>query len=195
MKQQVRIIGGTFRGKKLIVPELAGLRPTPDRVRETLFNWLMHSIRGARCLDAFAGSGALGFEACSRGATEVVLVEKSRPAYDNLQRMAEDFNQALSKSIKSQQQHQESVLKIVHADIADYLKSQPKPFDVIFLDPPFATANHLEILNLIKTLQLLKPAGLIYIEAPDTLTLDPLLWQVTKSKQAGNVFYSLLSQH
>ena len=77
MKQQLRIIGGQFRGKKISFPAIEGLRPTPDRIRETLFNWLMHIILGARCLDAFAGSGALGFEAYSRGASEVVFLEKS----------------------------------------------------------------------------------------------------------------------
>lgn len=86
MKQTVRIIGGKYRGKKLYFPESEGLRPTPDRVKETLFNWLMHDIQGARCLDAFAGSGALGFEAYSRGASRVVLVESSPNACANLKK-------------------------------------------------------------------------------------------------------------
>lgn len=87
MKQVVRIIGGLYRGKKLHFPDVEGLRPTPDRVRETLFNWLMHDIREARCLDAFAGSGALGLEAFSRGAARVVFLEQSPKAYAHLQKI------------------------------------------------------------------------------------------------------------
>ena len=92
MKQVVRIIGGMYRGKKIAFPELQGLRPTPDRIKETLFNWLMQDIRGARCLDAFAGSGALGFEAFSRGASEVVFIEQAPQAYKNLHKIFLDFD-------------------------------------------------------------------------------------------------------
>ena len=92
MNQCIRIIGGQYRGKKLTFPAIDGLRPTPDRVRETLFNWLMHTIHDAHCLDAFAGSGALGFEAFSRGAGSVVFVEKAPVAFAYLQKTATTFN-------------------------------------------------------------------------------------------------------
>ncbi|HAU1138500.1 TPA: 16S rRNA (guanine(966)-N(2))-methyltransferase RsmD, partial [Legionella pneumophila] len=92
MKQVIRIIGGLYRGKKIHFPDVDGLRPTPDRVRETLFNWLMNDIRNARCLDAFAGSGALGFEAYSRGASHVVFIEQSPKAHASLQNTIRQFD-------------------------------------------------------------------------------------------------------
>ena len=116
----VRIIGGLYRGKKIHVPELEGLRPTPNRVRETLFNWLMNDIRGARCLDAFAGSGALGLEAYSRGAAEVIFLESSHCAHGALQK-----NIALFKN---------PTLILKKTDALSYLESAKEPFDIIFLD-------------------------------------------------------------
>ena len=100
MKQEIRIIGGQYRGKKLQFPNVEGLRPTPDRVRETLFNWLMHDIRDARCLDAFAGSGALGLEAFSRGASQVVFIEQAPLAQANLQKIIQAFNSPILKLLK-----------------------------------------------------------------------------------------------
>ena len=184
MKQQVRIIGGKYRGKKISFPNTEGLRPTSDRIRETLFNWLMHHIIGARCLDAFAGSGALGFEAFSRGANEVVLIEQSALVYKNLQRIAHDFTTPA---------HENKRLEVIHSDAEHYLKTNPNPFDIIFLDPPFALNNHNILLDLIHISRNLKKDGLIYIESPHLLTLNETQWKIVKSKQAGAVYYALLS--
>jgi 16S rRNA (guanine966-N2)-methyltransferase len=124
LKQAIHIIGGHYRGKKIQFPESTSLRPTPNRIRETLFNWLMHDIRGARCLDTFAGSGALGFEAYSRGASEVVFLEQSPLVHTCLQK-----NIALFQS---------DALSIKKTDALVYLDAIQSPFDIIFLDPPFS---------------------------------------------------------
>jgi 16S rRNA (guanine966-N2)-methyltransferase len=181
MKQTVRIIGGLYRGKKLPFPDVAGLRPTPDRVRETLFNWLMHSIREAHCLDAFAGSGALGFEALSRGAKSVVLVEQSIKVYANLQLTAATFNA--------------SHLQVVRANACAYLKQSSEHFNVVFLDPPFSE-EHL-LLTCLETLShssVLIEGGLLYLEAPNNISINPYRWETLKSKKAGAVVYSLLKK-
>lgn len=177
MKQVVRIIGGQYRGKKLHFPDLAGLRPTPDRVKETLFNWLMNDIRGARCLDAFAGSGSLGFEAFSRGAERVVFIEASLKAYNNLKQIALSFNT--------------SKLSVVHARAEDYLQQATESFDLVFLDPPFAENYLPECLEQLAHSNLLVSGGLVYLEAANKLTLDPSIWLELKSKHAGQVSYSL----
>lgn len=180
MKQTVRIIGGRYRGKKLHFPEIEGLRPTPDRVKETLFNWLMREIHSARCLDAFAGSGALGFEAFSRGAEEVVLVEASREAYVNLQQIAASFNS----------RH----LKVVNSKAEDYFKTASDSFDIIFLDPPFSTDYLPQCLAFLAESKLLVKGGLVYIESAFKPEIDPLHWQEKKFKQAGQVFYGLFEK-
>lgn len=177
MKQSIRIIGGLYRGKKLQVPTIEGLRPTPDRVRETLFNWLMQDIRDARCLDAFAGSGALGFEAYSRGAGKVVLVEYAQAAYNNLQQLARTFNSPN--------------LSIVNADACDYLTKTTASFDIVFLDPPFAEAYLPQCMDTLANTNVLVPGGLLYIEAPNELDVDPSRWEQLKLKQAGTVIYGL----
>jgi 16S rRNA (guanine966-N2)-methyltransferase len=180
MKQTVRIIGGIYRGKKLPVPLIDGLRPTPDRVRETLFNWLMHSIRNSRCLDAFAGSGALGFEALSRGALEVVLLEKDRNAYENLQRVAVSF--------------QTQTLNMIHTDALQYLKQSSAQFNLIFLDPPFSQSYLLSSLDILAERPILVEDGLVYLEIPQQIPINPVHWQILKSKQAGQVVYMLLKK-
>lgn len=177
MKQQVRIIGGKFRGKKLDFPDIEGLRPTPDRVRETVFNWLMHDIRGARCLDLFAGSGALGFEAFSRGAKSVVLIEQADQVFKNLVKISLSFNSP--------------DLSINQADAIHYLHHTRQQFDIIFLDPPFAKDCYDDCLYLLAKRDCLCKGGLLYIESPAGVNPDPLHWQERKSKQAGNVCYSL----
>jgi 16S rRNA (guanine966-N2)-methyltransferase len=177
VKQEVNIIGGKFRGKKLTFPATEGLRPTPSRIRETLFNWLMLSINGARCLDAFAGSGALGFEAYSRGATEIVLLEKSPIVYKNLIQIADAFKTPS--------------LQVICNDVQHYLSNKPKAFDIIFLDPPFSEMIHHQIIDLIQHQQCIHSGGLLYVEAPSPLVLDPATWTLLKAKKAGSVFYSL----
>ncbi len=177
MNQTIRIIGGQYRGKKLNFPDIEGLRPTPDRVRETLFNWLMHYIRDARCLDAFSGSGALGFEAFSRGASQITLVELNNSAFRNLQKIATAFNS--------------SKLNIVHQDACLYMQQTHAQFDIVFLDPPF---SQLYLLDCIKTLEdssLLVKNGLLYLETPEEIILNPAKWQQLKLKKSGQVVYGL----
>lgn len=180
MKQEIRIIGGLYRGKKLHFPEVDGLRPTPDRVRETLFNWLMNDIRDARCLDAFAGSGALGFEAFSRGASQVVFIEKSPAASTNLNKIIDAFN---SPS-----------LKLLKTDTLHYLQQSKEQFDIIFLDPPFAQNYLPECLAHIAQNDILVRGGLLYIEAPTAIELDATHWRQIKLKQAGQVMYGLFEK-
>ncbi|WP_419419298.1 16S rRNA (guanine(966)-N(2))-methyltransferase RsmD [Legionella sp. D16C41] len=177
MKQSIRIIGGKYRRKKLDFPVVDGLRPTPDRVRETLFNWLMNDIQNARCIDAFAGSGALGFEALSRGAAEVTLVEATPSAFKNLQHIAKAFNT--------------TTLTVIHADALIYLQNLQEPVDVIFLDPPFASNYLFECLQIIIKGQCLLPGGLIYIESDQEIKLDQMYWSQRKSSKAGQVYYAL----
>lgn len=124
-RNSVRIIGGEWRGRRLHFPAAPGLRPTSDRRRETLFNWLAPELAGARCLDLFAGSGALGFEAASRGAARAVLVEASR-----------EVAAALAASRRALDAGDR--VEVVHAQAARFLGRTPEPFDIVFLDPPFA---------------------------------------------------------
>lgn len=176
----IRIIGGMYRGKKLHFPEIDGLRPTPDRVRETLFNWLMHVIKDARCLDAFAGSGALGLEAWSRGASRVVLVEQSPVAHANLQKILTTLNS--------------TQLKLIKTDARIYLQNCPEQFDIIFLDPPFAKDYIPDCLNDLAKNTVLIKGGLVYVESAAPLHVNPEQWKKIKVKQAGQVHYGLFQK-
>lgn len=180
MKQIIRIIGGLYRGKKLHVPEVEGLRPTPDRVRETLFNWLMHDIRNARCLDAFAGTGALGFEAFSRGAEQIVFIEQSPKACANLQKIITQFNSPK--------------LSLNRTDTRQYIQQTSSRFDIIFLDPPFAADYIPQCLDDIVSNNLLSAGGLVYTESPMPIELDSTQWRQIKLKQAGQVVYGLIEK-
>ncbi|NCT57523.1 MAG: 16S rRNA (guanine(966)-N(2))-methyltransferase RsmD [Legionella sp.] len=182
MKQEVRIIGGHHRGKKITFPDELGLRPTPSRIRETLFNWLMNTVRGARCLDAFAGSGALGFEAWSRGACAVTLLEQSRTTSQHLKKQAIAFDT--------------NMLHVIHTDAISYLKNQPPVFDLIFLDPPFGKPQLLlDSIACLEQSSTLRPGGLLYTESSEALTLNPALWETLKFKKAGHVIYGLHQKH
>ena len=177
--RQLRIIGGRWRGRRLEVPEAEGLRPTPDRVRETLFNWLQPYIDGAHCLDLFAGTGALCLEALSRGAAEVVMVEKSPHVAQQLRRHVEKLEAAGAE--------------VVPADAVDYLQRPPRQFDIVFLDPPFRSNLIAECAALVEARGWLKPGGLVYIEAPSRLSALalPATWELIRSKKAGQVGYHL----
>lgn len=177
MKQTIRIIGGQYRGKKLHFPEVEGLRPTPDRVRETLFNWLMHDIRDARCLDAFAGSGAIGFEAYSRGAGKVVLLEQEPSAYANLLKQALAFDS--------------TKLIVRKTDALEYLLKANEQFDIVFLDPPFAKNVLPQCLESLANPNLLVNGGLLYIESPQEVIVEKSIWKQLKLKQAGQIVYGL----
>ena len=175
-RNKVRIIGGRWRGTKLSVPDRPGLRPSSDRVRETLFNWLMPRLGGARVLDLFAGSGALGFEAASRNAAKVVAVETAKPALEALR-----ANQAMlgAKNIE-----------IVWSDALRYLDSTHESFDVVFLDPPFAS-DFLAV-ALQKLSRILKPGARVYAECARWPELTG--WELVKDGRAGQVCYGLLRQ-
>ena len=177
MNQHIRIIGGQYRGKKLSFPAIDGLRPTPDRVRETLFNWLMNHIHDARCLDAFAGSGGLGFEAFSRGASSVVLIEQAPTACTNLQKIAQSFNSPK--------------LTVLNKDACTYMQQTKEQFDIIFLDPPFAQNLLPDCINILENHPILAPGGLLYLESPHEINLDPAIWEPLKLKKAGQVVYGL----
>lgn len=181
LNETVRIIGGKYRGKKISFPHLASLRPTTNRIRETLFNWLMTKIQHAHCLDAFAGSGALGFEAFSRGAERVVLVEAHHTAYVNLKITANSFNNF----------NNDLGLSILHADVLQYLQVTNEKFDIIFLDPPFKQNMLIQCLHTIVQSNLLANGGLVYLESADKINIDARHWQEKKSKQAGQVNYGL----
>jgi 16S rRNA (guanine966-N2)-methyltransferase len=176
---KLRIIGGQWRGRQLNVPEAEGLRPTPDRVRETLFNWLQPVIAGASCLDLFAGSGALCLEALSRGAGRAVLVEKAGPVVERLRQHVETL--------------QAQNATVVLADALDFLRQTPQAFDIIFIDPPFKSDLIGYCAEQVEAQGWIKPGGLVYIEAPSTLLTLPLpaAWELIRSKKAGQVGYHL----
>lgn len=171
----VRISAGDWRSRLLKFPDVDGLRPTPDRVRQTVFNWLGQSLDGLSCLDLFAGTGVMGFEALSRGATQVVLIEKSRAAYQALL-----DNKASLKATNAQ---------VLNLDALQFLKQNHQKFDVIFVDPPYHQGLLDQALPLIKTA--LSEVSLLYVEAEFALT-DNADWEVCKAGKAGNVFYHLL---
>ncbi len=177
----LRIIGGKWRSRKLSFISAPNLRPTPDRVRETLFNWLQRSIAHARCLDLFAGSGALGLEALSRGASEVVFIEKHRPAARQLEQ-----NLSLLKASNS----------VINQDAKTYLLKESQAFDIIFLDPPFRQGLLPIMLELIVEKKLLNHNALIYLEHEAEVNYDWQNWQLEaiKETKAGRVKSYLLKQ-
>ena len=170
----VRIIGGRLRRHQIFFPDAVGLRPTPDRVRETLFNWLGQDLTGKTCLDLFAGSGALGFEAASRYAKRVVMVEMAKPVYSQLQQ-----NQARLKL--------EDIVELHYQSALSFLAKHHTLFDLIFLDPPFASNELMQILPLLPSH--LTQQGLLYIEAAQPLTLPVGHW--LKQGKAGEVHFGL----
>lgn len=179
MKQGVRIIAGKWRGRHLKVPAVKQLRPTPDRVRETLFNWLAPVIEGARCLDLFTGSGALGFEALSRGAAYVVMVDQSQEVIDLLQSELALFaaNNAL----------------IYRAKVPQELRLVTLPFDIVFLDPPYQANLLRPCCAYLEEQGFLAKSAYIYLEAQQVIKDNelPSNWRLIKSRQAGQVFYHL----
>ena len=175
----VRIIGGEWRGRKLAFPNIKGLRPTGDRMRETLFNWIAPDIHGANVIDLFAGSGALGLESLSRGASQVTFIELNSQAAqsicDNLELLS--ANHALVKKTSA----------------LDYLQMVPEnSYDLLFLDPPFAEELHNDVLALIDKRNIMKQDAWVYIEAPATTKLAiPSNWTIHREKTSGQVRYLL----
>jgi 16S rRNA (guanine966-N2)-methyltransferase len=179
-RNSVRIIGGTWRGRRVSFPDLPGLRPTPDRVRETLFNWLQHDIGGARCLDLFAGSGALGLEALSRGAKECVFVEQAQAAARALQEQLRQFGGAARG-------------RIVEMGAARFLRTPGDAFDIVLLDPPFGEGALDRYVPLIADGGWTRTGSLVYLENERAAGKPPipLHWEWLKSKSAGEVGYHL----
>ncbi|NCA70785.1 MAG: 16S rRNA (guanine(966)-N(2))-methyltransferase RsmD [Sphingobacteriia bacterium] len=179
VRGELRIIGGRLRGHRFAVPDAVGLRPTPDRVRETLFNWLAPVMPGARCLDLFAGSGALGLEAASRGAAEVVMVERA----DALVRQLRTHIERLSLAS----------VRIIQADALSWLEGSDAPFDIVFLDPPYDADLWAPAIAGLLRGAWLNPGGRLYLEAPRSVGL-PLLppeWDLARDKTAGQIRYGL----
>lgn len=175
---EVRIIGGAWRSRRVRFPDRPGLRPTPDRVRETLFNWLGQDLTGKDCLDLFAGSGALGFEAASRGARRVVMVESDAAAWRALQ----DNRETLAAK----------AVTAIRADALEFLKNhQDSRYHVVFLDPPFADDHWPELLARLP--QCLLPGGFVYCERAQPLAALAG-WVVFKSGRAGQVSHQLLKR-
>ena len=180
-KGQVRIIGGQWRSRKLWFPNAENLRPSPDAVRETLFNWLQHDIQQSHCLDLFAGSGALGFEAASRGAASVVMVESDSEAARQLQQ-----NKSLLKA-------GENVI-IVNSFAEQFVENCDQQFDLLFLDPPFESDQLERSCIQIENSRILAPGALLYIESPKRnipLPIPPS-WHIIRQKTRGLVQSTLI---
>ena len=174
---RLRIVGGSLRGSRLDVPDTPGLRPTSDRVRETLFNWLVPMIAGARCLDLFAGTGALGLEALSRGAARVDFVEADA-------RLADNLRTNLTRLKQTATVHRADALQFVAIAAASY--------DLVFLDPPFAADLWTQAAQALETHARLAPRAWIYVESPaGEIPLIPVGWAMHREGRAGAVRYAL----
>jgi len=172
---KVRIVGGVWRSRILSFTPRPDLRPTPDRVRETLFNWLGQDLIGNTCLDLFAGSGALGFEAASRGAKRVIMIERDAHAFKALRENATMLDA--------------QTVELRHADALEFLRTDHAHYDIVFIDPPFRV-NHLpQVLVLLPAR--LTPRALVYVEAPRMQQFTPG-WQVWRHGRAGTAHYALL---
>ncbi|WP_432471566.1 16S rRNA (guanine(966)-N(2))-methyltransferase RsmD [Amphritea sp. HPY] len=182
-KQQLRIIGGEWRGRKLNFPAIEGLRPTPDRVRETLFNWLAAYVPGGRCLDLFSGSGALGFEALSRGAIHATMMDNSAEVIYQLRQNIQ--------ALKTQN------AELISGSALEWLETRSSDlegrYDVVFLDPPFHKGMTEPCCELLEAKNLLAAHAMIYVETESELSgLNvPSNWSLYREKKAGQVTYRL----
>lgn len=176
---QLRIIGGAFRRRLLTFPQLTEIRPTPDRVRETLFNWLAPYIIDAYCLDLFAGSGALGFEALSRGARHVIMVDKSPLVIENLRANSQLLNT--------------SQLTLYQGSAPENIILPNEPFDIVFLDPPFHHDLIKPSCEWLEKNNLITPKSLVYIETEKTAENFnlPMNWKILKTGQTKQIRYCL----
>ena len=179
-ERELRIIGGSLRGRKWRFPEAPGLRPTPDRVRETLFNWLQMRVAGTRCLDLFAGSGALGLEALSRGAARVTFCEPNVAASLALRETLQRFGVATQA-------------EVLERSAERALQDLPGPFDLAFLDPPFGADLLGPCTAALAKCGLLAPGAFVYLETPARAPLPalPAHWRLHREGKAGEVGYYL----
>lgn len=178
---RLRIVAGNWRSRLLDIADVEGLRPTSERVRETLFNWLAPGIHGARCLDLFAGTGALGLEALSRGARSAVFVERSAVAARQLRKNIDLLDAEGAR--------------VCQMNASDYLQEEKSDrFDIVFLDPPFAEDLLGETCRLLAERGLLAEKAVVYLELArdQDMPMLPEGWQVRKDKTAGNVRYALV---
>ena len=174
---RVRIVGGTLRGSRLDVLAAAGLRPTPDRVRETLFNWLAPVVAGARCLDLFAGTGALGIEALSRGAASVDFIESDARVADALRANLTRLKQVAS---------------VQRTDSLQFLAQSTSRYDIVFLDPPFSAALWEPVAQALEADTRLQADAWIYVETPvQSVCALPENWAVHRDGRAGSVRFAL----
>jgi 16S rRNA (guanine966-N2)-methyltransferase len=172
---RLRIVGGLWRSRVLRFPDAEGLRPTPDRVRETLFNWLGQRLTGLACVDLFAGSGALGFEAMSRGAARVVLVERDRKVCEQLVRSARELGA--------------EDLEVVHADAMEWLARPGERYDVAFVDPPYASGLAADALGRLGAR--LNAGARVYVEASEIPQSPSPAWTRLREGAAGAVKFAL----
>jgi 16S rRNA (guanine966-N2)-methyltransferase len=193
-RQSLRIIAGEWRGRKIPFATAVGLRPTQDRVRETLFNWISGPVPGATCLDLFAGTGALGLEALSRGAKQVNFVDLSNIATNSLNDNLKLLPIAADQIAKVEQMSSFNWLRS-YKDRAT-TDEQIERYDLVFLDPPFALALMQDTLKALFDSQCLSDKAMIYVEQPHPLEelLLPEGWKLHRSKKAGQVFYGLISR-
>lgn len=182
VKNKIRIIGGQWRSRQLHFIDAPGLRPTPSRVRETLFNWLQNDIPGSRCLDLYAGSGALGFEAASRGAKSVIQVENNPQICRSLKENAIALNA--------------TQLQVVQMDTLRYLAGDADLMDIVFIDPPFGMNLAIITCRWLEDRLWLAKQAKIYIEVENTLLLEniPENWRLLRSKIAGEVGFHLFER-
>jgi len=174
---RLRIVGGTLRGSRLDVPAAPGLRPTPDRVRETLFNWLAPFVQGASCLDLYAGTGALGIEALSRGAAQVDFVETDT-------RLATLLRENLLRL--------KQTATVQRSDALQFLAANSTRYDIVFLDPPFTAGLWTEVASALEARDRLQPGALIYVESPaQEIPPMPPNWALHREGRAGAVRYAL----
>lgn len=177
---QLRIIGGQWRGRKLTFPNIEGLRPTGDRIRETLFNWLAPDIQGAKVLDLFAGSGALGLEALSRGASSADLIEKHPQAAANL------VDHLKTLSAENARVHSTDALQFLKQD------NSAEPYKIVFIDPPFNADLWQTAAELLNQPKWLAVQAWIYVETPkESVWQPPANWHLHRDKMAGQVRYRL----
>lgn len=176
---ELRIIGGKWRGRRIRFPGRPGIRPSPDRVRETLFNWLAPVVEGSRCLDLFAGSGALGLEALSRGAAAATFIESDRLGADGLREIAAKLAPGLAV--------------VLQADALRWLEGPPQLFDIAFLDPPFESGLLAEAVRRLDSGGWLAPGAFVYLETPAKAGAPalPAGWVLHRSGKAGAVGYHL----
>ena len=184
MPSKVRIIAGQWRGRNIEFLNLKSLRPTPDRVRETLFNWLSPSMVGTKCLDLFAGSGALGFEALSRGAAYTVFVDNNALVCKQLKKQAQILNA--------------NNIRIVHQQATEFIAANQDSFDIVFVDPPFNSKLAPTLIDMLSEHPMLNNEAMLYVEIPlsekPKTTKTWMGWNISRSGKTSQICYLLLTK-